>query len=147
MSAPLRYASVTQIGAFTALDPSFGDYLAIDPERCSGGGGPPQRVTVEPSPVGDGALIFPTLDDAWIVTLGGDLVVTSNGQSSEGGYFAALDTLYASLKTALDALKSAPDDLVHSHGTEQVWRNSEITDEWTSFWTVAVTFRLAVDVL
>jgi len=147
MSAPLLYQSITAIGSFTALTPADEDYLAIDPAKCSGGGGPPPRTTIEAAPGQPGALIFPPLDDAWIITLAGDLFVTSTGHSSEEGYFAAVATLFASLKAALDSLKTAPGSLVHSGGTESVWFNAAIDPTWQDFFMCSVTFGLVVDVL
>jgi hypothetical protein len=147
MSAPIRYQSISAIGDFTALTASDEDYLAIDPARCAGGGGPPQRTTIEPAPGEDGALIFPPFDDAWIVTIAGDLFVTSTGHSSEAGYFAAVDTLLASLKSALDSLKTTPGSLTHSGGTESVWLNAALDPTWQDFFMCSVTFGLVVDVL
>jgi hypothetical protein len=139
----VRYNTISAIGDFTALSSASGDYLALDPKRCDGGGDAPLRTTVEPAPGEDGALIFPPLDDAQIITLGGDLIIISAGD--ESGYFAAIDTLYASLKTALDALKTAPDDLVHSAGSLKVWKYAPIADGWEGT-LKQVTFGLAVDV-
>lgn len=139
----MRYSSISAIGDFTALTPASIDYLRLDPTRCAGGDDAPLRVTVEPAPGEDGALIFAPLDDAQILTLAGDLVITSSG--TEAGYFAALDTLFGSLKTALDALKTAPDDLVHSGGTLKVWKYAQIDSSWTGI-VKSVTFGLVVDV-
>jgi len=91
-------------------------------------------------------LIFPPLDDAQVITLAGDLVVTSTGHSAEDGYFDAVDALFDELKAALDLLKSAPNDLVHSTGTLKVWKNGPLDDNWSSFWVCSVTFSLVVDV-
>jgi hypothetical protein len=139
----VRYSSISAIGVFTALSPATPDYLHIDPTRCSGGADAPLRTSVEPAPGADGALIFPPLDDAQILTLAGDLVITSDG--SDSGYFAALDTLITSLKAALDALKAAPDDLVHSGGTLSVWKYAPLDTSWAGI-TQSVTFGLVVDV-
>lgn len=140
--------TISQIGAFTAFAWTVDtpDYFAIDPTRCSDCDDPPVRVTEEPAPGIDGALILPGLDDVWTPTIGGDLVVTSNGNSSEAGYFTALETLYASLKSALDALKAAPDTLVHADGTLQVWKHGPAEKTWTNYWQASVTFELTVDV-
>lgn len=147
MAAPIRYASIEAIGSFTALSNFDQDYLAIDPARCSGGGGPPQRTNIEDAPGLPGALIFPPLDGAWVLTLAGDLFVTSVGASSEPGYFEAVDTLIASLKAALDSLQTAAGSLIHAGGTESVWFNSALDPTWTDFFMCSVTFGLVVDVL
>jgi hypothetical protein len=139
----MRYSTISAIGDFTAFTPADTDYLLLYPPRCSGGADAPLRTTVEPAPGQPGALIFPPLDDAQIITLGGDLIITSDG--SESGYFAAIDTLFASLKSALDALKTAPDDLVHSAGTLKVWKYAPLDDSFEG--TVkSVTFSVVVDV-
>lgn len=143
--------SITQIGAFTALDNAYlqaglPDYLAIDPEACSGFGDPPQRTTVYDAAGEDGALIYPPLDGALQMTIVGDLVVTSTGYSSESGYMDAVTTLYQDLKAALDALKTAPDDLVHGAGSMKVWKNGPLDPSFPSFWTMRVTFALVQDV-
>jgi hypothetical protein len=139
----VRYSTISAIGVFTALSSATPDYLHIDPTRCSGGADAPLRTSVEPAPGADGALIFPALDDAQIITLAGDLVITSAGD--ESGYFSALDTLIAALKSALDALKAAPDDLVHSGGTLSVWKYAPLETSWGGI-TQSVTFGLVVDV-
>lgn len=146
MSAPVIYQSISKIGAFAALDSTSVDYLALDPDACKGGGGPGLRTTVEPAPGDDGALIFAPLDDAWILTLVGDLVVTSNGMGSDGGYFDSVRTLYASLKSALDNMKVAADDLVHGGGTEKAWFYAPLDDTWTNARMCRVTFSVVVDV-
>lgn len=143
----MRPATITQIGAFTALSNTVADYLAIAPSRCSGFGDPPARTTLEPAPGIDGVLVFPPLDDAWAITLVGDLVVTSTGASSETGYRDAVEALYQSLKTAIDAGKTAAIDIVHSGGTLKVWKNGPVDQEWDDFETVcSVTFSVVVDV-
>ena len=147
MPPPLRYASISQIGAFTALSKTDADYLALDPARCAGGGGPSLRTNIEDAPGQDGSLIFPPLDSAWILTLAGDLFVTSTGHSSEASYLDAVDALIASLASALDSLKTAAGDLVHAGGTEAVWFNSQLETTWTDFFMCSVTFGLVVDVL
>lgn len=144
----MRPSTISQIGTFTDLElgPSSLDYLALRPSKCSGFD-PPTRATVEPAPGEDGALIFPSLDDAWIMTLGGELVVTSTGQSAESGYREAIDTLLASLKDALNALKTAPDDLVAGDVTLSVWKHGPLEEDWDDLETIcAVTFGLIVDV-
>jgi hypothetical protein len=143
----MRYRTISQIGSFTALTAADVDYLAIAPSRCSGGGDAPQRTTIEDAPGGDGALIFPPLDGAQVITLAGDLVVTSTGLSVETGYREAIDTLLESLKFAVDALKTAPGVLVHSGGSLMVWKNGPVDETWDDFETIcAVTFSLVVDV-
>lgn len=139
----MRYSTISAIGIFTALSPSSPDYLALDPSACQGGGDPPLRITTEPRSGQGGVYIFPPLDDAWIITLSGKLVIRS--ASDEAGHFAAEDTLFASLKAALDLLKSAPDDLVHSGGTLAVWKYAPIVDAREGL-DLRVTFGLLVDV-
>lgn len=139
----MRYSTISEIGSFTALSPVSTDYLLIDPARCSGGADAPLRTTVEDAPGADGALIFPPLDGAQIITLAGRLRILS--ASDDAGYFAAIDTLLASLKTALDAMKSAPDDLIHSAGTLSVWKYAPIDTAWEGA-AMLVTFGLVVDV-
>lgn len=146
MAASIRYQAITGIGAFTALDSSHADYLAIDPNRCSGLGDAPLRTTVYDAPGQDGSLIYAPLDGQKIVTLAGDLIVTSTGYSAETGYFAAVDTLYDSLKTALDALKTAPGNLVTPGGTLKVWKYGPLEETWQNYWACSVTFSLIVDV-
>jgi hypothetical protein len=140
------YQSISQIGDFLALSNANEDYLAIDPSRCSGGGDADQRTSVEDAPGQDGALILPPLDGAQIITIAGDLVVTSTGHSAEPGYFDAVEALRLYLKTALDALKTAPGDLVHSGGTLKVWKYGKLEDSWPTFWVCSVTFSIVVDV-
>jgi hypothetical protein len=143
----MRYRTISQIGAFTALSSSVDDYLAIAPSRCSGGGDAPTRVTEEDAPGQDGSLILPVFDGPQIITLAGDMVVMSTGLSSETGYREAIDTLVASLKSALTALKAAPDDLVHAGGTLRVWKHGELDEAWDDFETIcSVTFSVIVDV-
>jgi hypothetical protein len=139
----MRYSTITQIGAFTALTSSSADYLYLDPTKCTGGADAPLRTTVEPAPGLDGALILPPLDDAQIITLSGVLVITSAG--TEPGYFTAIDTLLASLKSALDALKTAPGNLVSSDGTVKVWKYAPLDTTWAGL-QMSVTFGLIVDV-
>lgn len=146
MAALVRYQSISKIGAFTALTSTSADYLAIDPSRCSGGSDAPLRVTEDDAPGLDGALIFPPFDSAQIITIAGDLFVTSTGLSSEGSYFTALDTLLASLKSALDGLKTTPGDLTHAGGTTKVWKHSPLEETWQNYWFCSVTFGLVVDV-
>lgn len=138
----MRYSSISAIGDFTALSESSYDYLALNPAACSGGADAPLRTTVEDAPGADGALIEPPLDGAQIITLAGLLIVTSAGD--ESGYLSALDTLLGSLKSALDALKAAPDDLVHSGGTLSVWKYAPLDTSWNGT-LMSVTFGLIVD--
>jgi hypothetical protein len=143
----MRVLTISGIGAFTALSSADADYLALRPSQCSGIGEAPIRITQEPAPGEDGALIEPPLDDAWVITLAGELVVTSTGSSSEGSYRAAVDTLLASLKTAVAAAKTAPIDLVHSGGTLKVWKYGPVDESWDDQELIcSVTFSLLVDV-
>jgi hypothetical protein len=143
--------SISAIGTFTKLDNSYlaaglADYLAIDPGACSGFGDAPLRTTVDDAPGDDGALIEEPKDGGLIVTIAGDLFVTSTGASNEAGYFDAVESLYQELKAALDALKTAPADLVHHAGSMKVRKQSELDPTFTSFWTMRVTFSLIQDV-
>lgn len=138
-----RYSSISAIGSFTAINEGATDYLRLDPTKCTGGADPPLRTSIEQAPGADGALILPPLDDAWIITLAGDLIIRS--ASTEAAYFTALDTLLALLKTDLDALKAAPGDLVHSGATLKVWKYAPISDSWAGI-IKSVTFGLVVDV-
>lgn len=137
----MRYSTISAIGSFTALTSSTADYLRLDPTRCSGGTDAPVRLTIEANPGFDGAKVFPAYDDAQIITLGGDLVITSS--STESGYFSAEDTLMAALKTALDAMKASPDNLVHSGGTLSVAKYAPISESRQGF-LCGVTFSLVV---
>lgn len=145
MSASILYQKITGIGGFSALTSATTDYLALDPSRCSGLGDAGLRTTTYDAPGLDGELIFPPLDGAHIITLVGDLVVTS-GDSSMATYFTAVDTLYASLKSSIDAMKSTPGNLVSPGGTLKVWKYGPVEDEWLNFWVCSVTFSLIVDV-
>lgn len=146
MSASALYQSISQIGSFTALTSASADYLALDPNRCSGLGDAPLRTTIYDAPGLDGALIFPPKDGQHIITLGGDLIVTSTGLSADSGYFTAVDTLYKSLKTALDSGKTSAQSLVHPGGTLKFWKYGPLEEEWQNYWACAVTFSVIVDV-
>lgn len=139
----MRYSTISQIGAFTALNGATSDYLYLDPARCSGGADAGLRTTEEPAPGQDGALILPAFDDVWPIVLGGPFVIRS--ATTETGYIAALDTILASLKSALNALKAAPDDLVHSGGTLKVWKHNALETTFQNA-QMTVTFGLVVDV-
>lgn len=144
MTASIRYHDISGIGSFSALTNASADYLAIDPARCSGLGDASLRTTSYDAPGEDGELIFEAFDGAQIITLAGDLVVTS----ADGGttYRAAVDTLYDSIKSALDAMKSTTGNLVTSGGTLKVRKYGPLEDEWQNFWVCSVTFSLIVDV-
>lgn len=139
----MRYSTISAIGTFTALSSATADYLELDPAACQGGSDAPIRITTEQRAGADGVYVFPPFDDAQIITLAGKLRITSAGD--ETGYFAAEDTLLASLKTALDLMKAAPDDLVHSGGTLSVWKYAGIVDSRDGL-ILTVTFGLIVDV-
>jgi hypothetical protein len=143
----MRPSTISQIGAFNALSNTTLDYLALAPSRCSGYGDPPQRTTVEPAPGRSGALIYPPLDDAWIITLAGDLNVTSTGLSTEGGYREVVEAMFAELKAAIAEAAVGPIDLVHDGGTLKVWKYGPVEQSWDDLETVcSVTFSLVVDV-
>ena len=146
MAAPILVQTISQIGALTELSQAVqDDWLAFDPQACKGAAGPNYRSTVEPAPGADGAFVFDDLDDAWLLTLVGDLMVTSNGLSTEGDYFGAVRILMGTIKSALDTLKTSTGNLVHSGGTETCKAIGALDDTWTSFWTCRVTFQLAVN--
>lgn len=145
MSDLFRPDSITAIGSFTALTDADADYLAIDRRVCSGFGDADPTTDTEPAPGQDGALIFPPLDDGQILTIVGDLVVTSTGLSAEAGYEAAVDSLYAELKSAVNDGKTAPIDITHTGGTVKVWKHSRIDTAWPEFWVCRVTFSVIVD--
>ncbi len=140
----MRYSTISAIGAFTALSAASADYLHLVPSRCSGGADASVRITVEDAPGADGTLIFPAFDGAQVILLGGDFVIKSDG--ADPGYFSAQDTVFASLKAALDTLKSAPGDLVHSGGTLKVWKHDPLDTTWDDNAKIlSVTFGLIVD--
>ena len=139
----MRYGSISQLGSFTKFTDADADYWFLDASRCTGGDDAPARPTVEPAPGIDGALIFPTLDDAQIITLAGPLIITSAGD--ESGYLSALDSLFATLKSDINALKAAPGNLVHSGGTLKVWKHAAIDTSWEGI-TKVVTCSFSVDV-
>ena len=146
MTASILYQQISQIGAFTALSNADADYLALDPARCTGLGDPALRTTTYDAPGEDGELIFEAFDGAQIITLVGDLVVTSADAGTMADYFAAVDTLYGSLKSALDAMKSTAGDLVTPGGTLKVKKYGPAEDGWQNYWVLSVTFSLIVDV-
>lgn len=138
----MRYGSISAIGDFTALNGSAPDYLALIADRCSGGDSATLRTEVEDAPGTPGALVQPPLYGAQYITLGGQVIITSSGTPS--GYLSAIDTLIASLKSALDSLTTAPDDLVHSGGTLSVWLYGALDTGWEG--TIkTVTFSVVVD--
>lgn len=145
----MRPSTISQIGAFTAFTPAApgGDHLRIAPSRCSGFGDADLRVTEEDAPSQDGSDIEPPLDSGLILTIAGDFVVVSTGLSSEAGYRDAVEAMYQSLKTAINAGKTAAIDLVHAGGTLKVWKHSKLEQGWDDLETVcSVTFSLIEDV-
>lgn len=146
MSAPIDPATISKIGGFTAFTDADADYLAAVPDSCTGLGGPDLRVEDDENAADtDGDLIFGRLDGPWIVTLVYDVVATSTGPTADDGYRAAVGAVVASLKTALDAMKAAPDDLTHAGGTEQAWFHSKVEPSWKNFHVCRVTFGLKID--
>jgi hypothetical protein len=136
--------TITAIGTFTALTDAAADYLALDPQRCSLPAQGVARTTIEHKTGADSAYVEDAFEGEQILTLGGDLVVTSNGDSSQSGYFTAVGTLLGSLKTALDALKTADDNLVHAGVSTPVRWYAALDPTWTNFWVCSVTFGLVV---
>lgn len=133
----VRFGSVTAIGAFSALTPASTDYLSLTASRCVDT--PSLRTTVEDSPGASGVIVFPPLDGARILTFGGEVVIRSDG--SESGYYAAIDTLVASLESALASMKAAPDDVDHSGGSLSCWLYAPNVPTWDDI-TRIVTFSL-----
>lgn len=150
MAASILYQQISGIGGFTALSNAAADYLALDPSACTGLGDSALRTTTYDAPGEDGELIFPPKDGQHIITLVGDLTVTSVTAGVAGAtmadYFTAVDTLYGSLKAALDAMKTAPGNLVTPGGTLKVWKYAPLDESWTNYWVCRVTFGLIVDV-
>jgi hypothetical protein len=136
----VRYSTINQLGTFTAFDISSVDYLRLVPGRCTGGADADVRTTEEDAPGQHGVLVFPPLDGAQIITLSGDFSINSGGDP-----FAANDTILASLRTALNLLRAAPGNLVHSGGTLKVWKHAKIEDSWQGA-LLSVTFSVVVDV-
>lgn len=145
MAASILYQQITGIGGFTALSSASADYLALDPAACTGLGDPSLRTTVYDKPGTDGELVYPPKAGQHIITLVGDLVVTSTGYSADAGYFTAVDALYNSLKTALDAMKTTPGNLVTPGGTISVWKYAPLEESWQNYWVCRVTFGLIAD--
>jgi len=139
----MRYSTISQLGTFTAFSPASADYLRLDPSACAGGEDAPVRTNLEQIPGGDGVYVLPPFDDAQIITLVGDLIITSS--STEAGYFSAQDTLLAALKSALNAAKSARVNLVHGGGTLHVWKYAPIESSYQGA-LKRVTFGVVVDV-
>ncbi len=133
----IRFGSVTAIGSFTALTSSSTDYLSLTPSRCVDS--PSLRTTVEDQPGGPGVLVFPPLRGARILTFGGQVVIRSDG--SDSGYYTAIDTLVASLETALASMEAAPDDVDHSGGSLSCWTYAPLLPTWEDVVRV-VTFGL-----
>lgn len=139
----MRYSTISQLGTFTAFSSASADYLRLDPTRCTGGEDAPLRTNLEAIPGGDGVYVLPPFDDAQIITLAGDLIITS--AVTDAGYFSAQDTLLASLKSALNALKSARGNLVHAGGTLHVWKYGPLDSGYQGA-LKSVTFSVVVDV-
>lgn len=140
----MRYNSITAIGTLSNVNADTGDCFRLDPDACTGGSMPELRPVVEDKPGGDGSLNFPALTGAWIITLSGFLLIRSAGD--EAGYFAAMDTLEASLLSALNAMRAAPANVVSSSGTLSCWLYSKATDQWEqALLTKRYTFSLVVE--
>ncbi len=133
----IRFGSVTAIGSFTALTSSSTDYLSLTPSRCVDT--PTLRTTVEDAPGAPGVLVFPPLRGARILTFGGQVVIRSDG--SDSGYYSAIDTLVASLESALAAMEGAPDDVDHSGGSLSCWAYAPNAPTWDDI-TRLCTFSL-----
>lgn len=145
-SALILPQTITGIGSFSALTWASADWLAIDPARCSIPGQGEARTTVENKSGADSVFVEDAFEGAQILTLVGDLVVTSTGLSSEGTYFAAVSTLLGSLKTALAAMKTADANLVHSGGSTACRWYTPLEPTWINYWVCSVTFGLLVHV-
>lgn len=136
--------TITAVGGFTALDSTSADWWNIDPQRCSIPAGGAARVTVEAKAGTDGVFVENAFEGEQVITLGGPLVVTSNGSSSESGYFTAVATLLSSLKTAHDALKTADGNLVHAGVSTPVRWYAPLETSWDNFYVCTVTLGLVV---
>lgn len=135
----MRYSSVSAIGAFTDVNTHTGDYLLLDPARCSGGRAATMRTNIENLPGGDGVLAFPPLKGAQIITLSGPIVITST--DIEADFFTAIDTVLDNLESALEAMRLAPDNIVHSAGTITCWTYANLEQTWENGLQIA-TFSL-----
>lgn len=133
----VRFGSITAIGSFTALNGTAADYLSLTPSRCVDT--PTLRTTVEHKPGAPGVLVLPALAGERILTFGGQVVIRSAGD--EAGYFSAIDTLVASLESALDSMAAAPDDVDHSGGSLACWAYSPLVPTWEDVIRI-VTFGL-----
>lgn len=138
----MRYDTISAIGDFTALTAASTDYLRLDPGRCVGGDDPPLRTRIQPKPGAHGAFVYPPLDDAQIITLAGVVVIESG--SSDGDYLDSVEDLYQDLKAALDAMRAAPDDLVHADGSLSVWKYAPAEKSWDAT-VCSITFSVVVD--
>lgn len=137
----MRVSTISAIGSFSAVNGGASDSLIIVPGRST----VPEadlRSDVEDVPGGAGImLIGDILEGQQILTLGGYLEITSDG--TESGYFDAIDTLYASLKSALQAMETASGNLVHSGGTLACRYYNPLTPSWEGVLKY-VTFGLIV---
>lgn len=129
------YSSISAVGSFTDVNTDAPPFWFVDPARCSGGDGPDLRSPTEAKSGTDGVMIFPRLDDAWVITLGGPIVGTGDPEDTED--------LIAALKAALDAMKATPDALVHPGGSLDVMYHSRLDVGWDGGLKV-VTFGLIV---
>lgn len=140
----MRYNSITAIGTLSNVNAATGDCLRLDPDACTGGEMASLRPVVEDAPGADGSLNFPALTGAWIITLSGFLLIRSAGD--EAGYFAAIDTLEASVVAALNAMRAAPANVVSSSGTISCWLYSPYQAQWEQrLLTKRCTFSLVVE--
>lgn len=139
----MRWQTVSAIGTFTALTSASADYLLLDPRQCKRSR--TLRTTVYDKAGADGVLPFPPKYGNEIWTLGGAIVVTSSG--TEAGYVAAADTLIAALETALDAMRAAPDAVVDSVGSRDMWLYAPLEDYSNDAAPIQklVTFSLLAD--
>lgn len=142
----MRPETISAVGSFTSFASGSGDWVCVDIEACTGCDDAPLRTTVQPRPGDHGAFVFPSFDDAQIITL--VVVAMIDSLSSPvvpDDYRAAVETLFQSLRSALDAMKSAPDDLVHEDGTVSVWKHSPVEKSWSGV-VCRFTFSVVIDV-
>lgn len=141
----MRYSTITAIGTFSSVNDATGDTLLLVPSACSGGEAATLRTVVENAPGADGVLVFPPLEGGQIITLTGDVTIRSTG--AEAAYFTAIDTLVSSLKTALDAMRTAAASLAYgSSSTLSCWYYAPLESAWLDDQlTKRLTFGLVVD--
>lgn len=138
----MRPESITAIGTFDALTSADTDYLAIDPGRCAGVDDAPLRTSVFPRAGADGVFVFTPYEDAQIMTLSGAAII--NSASEPDDYREAVETLFQSLRSALNAGKSATITLTHADGSVDVRKYGAAEKTWEGA-VCFFTFSVVVD--